>query len=62
MFIGAARVQAASLSPGKKALAAFIVACDLRAPTGSVACHTMLNVRLSRPIQPLPHTLSYLIL
>ena len=35
---------------------------DLRAPTCSDACHTMLNVRLSRPTQPLPHTLSYLIL
>ena len=35
---------------------------DLRAPTCSDACHTMLNVRLSRPTQPLPHTSSYLIL
>ncbi len=35
---------------------------DLRAPTCSDACHTMLNVRLSGPTQPLPHTVSYLIL
>ncbi len=35
---------------------------DLRAPTCSDACHTMLNVRLSRPTQPLPHISSYLIL
>ncbi len=35
---------------------------DLRAPTCSDACHAMLSVRLYRPTQPLPHTLSYLIL